>query len=568
MMLHHTDSLWEGLGDTFSGDAIAMAMWCKEDGVPLHNIVLNIQPSTPPPTRSSSSNDDEVGRFPDMPISIDCIEHSEACEWLLHHRIASSMEMAGGLLAKLVLMGILQVVHGSTLNHATFYRPIDEWSVDAIGNNYEIRAMGSGQIGRSWYVPPTSMTMLSLSIIPELMNGSYYHLINTSLPLGKLSKKIELEQSLWVGKRGAQYLWESLRGEGWLITTISGTTPCILQENGGLDNFKLSVINRKTSKIDAMGGRKHMSKGTYLSTKHLPKNHLTAAADMNPMDYQDGGDFDHLSKFHDLDKHEHQYSIMNHSLSSSLTSWISTPYGETIWFHLFRNGLFRKSFLPHRFVCALQIDLMDLKDCYPPQTNLFGSMFGGNTPSVLVYATLKLRRRSAYENMDADEDVTRSPHTLLTTTKRVFTHAPSGGHHHSGGVTKGTWGDLALLRFSLPEILLDYMGIRKDPSLDEVDRGGDRMISSEHKGEEMDDDQLYKSRHRSPSISLKSKCSPPMGEGWMVRDEDLEYYPSLQYLMARTLPEMISSVDSLSASHPPEVFIFLLLWCYQLNFFL
>lgn len=105
-------------------------------------------------------------------------------------------------------------------------------------------------------------------------------------------------------------------------------------------------------------------------------------------------------------------------------------FDNSIRQHLYRNSLFRRLFLPQRFMALIQVELLDLKNLTSP----------GGSLSLTVYALLRLKRPRSTAPLT----------TKARTLDSVATHPAKLGKA-IGPNAPASWGSLVRFRFPLPE---------------------------------------------------------------------------------------------------------------------
>jgi len=259
-----------------------------------------------------------------------CFFASEAAEWL--HRIGfeDSHQLAYEKLKQLELKRIIERVEiqDSLPNQwqNVFYRFVDEWEVEPV-----IEASGGilrkGPLGRTWYCPVSSQDT----------EGPFNKLLREAIPVN------------------VSHIWSMLRGESWLIQTVSSAHyPTIAQGD------------------------------------------LVAPQSLAGLD----------------------------------------PYSTCIAKHLYRNLMFTRLKMPHRYMALVQVELLDLKKLAP-------------TPSpnkMEVYAVLRLQRRGSSVVLS---NKTRTLDSIMIQPKKIVTDSNS---------QSTPWGGKAAFRFALPEAYLRLEG--------------------------------------------------------------------------------------------------------------
>ena len=126
---------------------------------------------------------------------------------------------------------------------------------------------------------------------------------------------------------------------------------------------------------------------------------------------------------------------------TSSTLGASDPYHSCLARHLYRNALFERISMPHRFVAVLQIDTFALKDLSPHKY-----MSGVASTPIEVYAVAKLvRTRSGrkYESKALTD-------TLVTPARKI----EAGKQDVSSQPSEYSWREQGVLRFPLPDRVL------------------------------------------------------------------------------------------------------------------
>lgn len=122
------------------------------------------------------------------------------------------------------------------------------------------------------------------------------------------------------------------------------------------------------------------------------------------------------------------------------------PYHLCISRYLFRNALFKRVYLPHRFVAMIQIDTFVLKDLAPHKFKA-----GVVSAPIEVYGVLRLIRSGGGGGVKKSDalkkgscDIVVTPSRRAETAKSASTSQPS----------EYLWREQAVLRFPLPESIL------------------------------------------------------------------------------------------------------------------
>lgn len=128
---------------------------------------------------------------------------------------------------------------------------------------------------------------------------------------------------------------------------------------------------------------------------------------------------------------------VNTELKSS-TLGAADPYHSSLARHLYRNVLFSRLVMPHRFVAVLQIDTFALKDLAPHKF-----MAGVASAPIEVYAVLRIVRSSSKRQ----ENKKSLPDTLVTPVRKIEPMK----HQPSSQPSEYSWREQAVMRFPLPD---------------------------------------------------------------------------------------------------------------------
>jgi len=125
---------------------------------------------------------------------------------------------------------------------------------------------------------------------------------------------------------------------------------------------------------------------------------------------------------------------------TSSTLGASDPYHSCLARHLYRNALFERIAMPHRFVAVLQIDTFALKDLSPHKY-----ISGVASTPIEVYAVARLVRSGGRKSeTKALTDTLVTPARKIEANKQDVTSQPS----------EYSWREQGVLRFPLPDTVL------------------------------------------------------------------------------------------------------------------
>lgn len=148
-----------------------------------------------------------------------------------------------------------------------------------------------------------------------------------------------------------------------------------------------------------------------------------------------------ISTTHEQGERETGGPIITELTSTALGA--SDPYHSCLARHLYRNALFSRLCMPHRFVAVLQVDTFALKDLSPQKF-----MAGVASAPIEVYAILRLVRSSgkwkASEHRRTLADTIVTPARKIEPNKQLVTSQPS----------EYSWREQAVMRFPLPDRVL------------------------------------------------------------------------------------------------------------------
>jgi hypothetical protein len=148
-----------------------------------------------------------------------------------------------------------------------------------------------------------------------------------------------------------------------------------------------------------------------------------------------------ISTAHEQGEREAGGPVVTELTSSTLGA--SDPYHSCLARHLYRNALFSRLNMPHRFVAVLQIDTFALKDLAPQKF-----MSGVASTPIEVYAVLRLVRSGgksrSSDSSRALADTLVTPARKIEANKQVVTSQPS----------EYAWREQAVMRFPLPDRVL------------------------------------------------------------------------------------------------------------------
>ena len=148
-----------------------------------------------------------------------------------------------------------------------------------------------------------------------------------------------------------------------------------------------------------------------------------------------------ISTAHEQGEREAGGPVVTELTSSTLGA--CDPYHSCLARHLYRNALFSRLNMPHRFVAVLQIDTFALKDLAPQKF-----MSGVASTPIEVYAVLRLvrsgGRSKSSDGNRALADTLVTPARRIEANKVVVTSQPS----------EYAWREQAVMRFPLPDRVL------------------------------------------------------------------------------------------------------------------
>jgi hypothetical protein len=148
-----------------------------------------------------------------------------------------------------------------------------------------------------------------------------------------------------------------------------------------------------------------------------------------------------ISTAHEQGEREAGGPIITELTSSALGA--SDPYHSCLARHLYRNALFSRLCMPHRFVAVLQVDTFALKDLSPQKF-----MAGVASTPIEVYAILRLVRSTgkwkASEHRRTLADTIVTPARKIDPNKQLVASQPS----------EYAWREQAVMRFPLPDRVL------------------------------------------------------------------------------------------------------------------
>lgn len=205
-------------------------------------------------------------------------------------------------------------------------------------------------------------------------------------------------------KRQLVSLWETLKAESWLVTAISSTSA---EESTNADSASLSASQPPLlSRVPSTGTEYTESEPS------PPRRHLFSASDGIWRSTNGSGDETYLS-----------------CLSR----------------HMFRNALFHRLGLPHRFTVSVQVDIFGLKEVGSKD----GFSFVHMTSGIELYGILRLGRKKK-PNL-SHINLVKAPIDGSTVTKPAHAELlklPGGSHG-----TEYTWRERTKFKFSFPEEL-------------------------------------------------------------------------------------------------------------------
>lgn len=148
-----------------------------------------------------------------------------------------------------------------------------------------------------------------------------------------------------------------------------------------------------------------------------------------------------ISTAHEQGERESGGPVIAELSSSALGA--SDPYHSCLARHLYRNALFSRLCMPHRFVAVLQVDTFALKDLSPQKF-----MAGVASTPIEVYAILRLVRSTgkwkASEHRRTLADTIVTPARKIEPNKQLVASQPS----------EYAWREQAVMRFPLPDRVL------------------------------------------------------------------------------------------------------------------
>jgi hypothetical protein len=148
-----------------------------------------------------------------------------------------------------------------------------------------------------------------------------------------------------------------------------------------------------------------------------------------------------ISTAHEQGEREAGGPIITELTSTALGA--SDPYHSCLARHLYRNALFSRLCMPHRFVAVLQVDTFALKDLSPQKF-----MAGVASTPIEVYAILRLVRSTgkwkASEHRRTLADTIVTPARKIEPNKQLVASQPS----------EYAWREQAVMRFPLPDRVL------------------------------------------------------------------------------------------------------------------
>ncbi len=148
-----------------------------------------------------------------------------------------------------------------------------------------------------------------------------------------------------------------------------------------------------------------------------------------------------------IDQAERESGGPEAAVDASITGLsVNDPYHRCISRYLYRNALFRRVYLPHRFVAMIQVDTFVLKDLAPHKFKA-----GVASAPIEVYGVLRLIRSGGgggVKKTDALKkgfsDIVVTPSRRAETARTASTSQPS----------EYLWREQAVLRFPLPDSVL------------------------------------------------------------------------------------------------------------------
>jgi hypothetical protein len=234
----------------------------------------------------------------------------------------------------------------------------------------------------------------------------------------------ELDEEEEEFKRKLVSLWETLKAESWLVTTISSTTTSVSTEEPSLgtvgalsQSVGSSHSDRPASWVRASAANISASASTgevtgAESESSPPRRHILSASDGIWRSTDGSGDETYLS-----------------CLSR----------------HMFRNALFHRLGLPHRFTVSVQVDIFGLKEVGSKD----GFSFVHMTSGIELYSIIRLGRKKK-SNL-TQINLVKAPIDGSTVTKPVHAELlklPGVSHG-----TEYTWRERTKFKFGFPEEL-------------------------------------------------------------------------------------------------------------------
>lgn len=300
-----------------------------------------------------------------------------------------------------------------------YYRYRDPWEVHVADTSSHISATDFIRYGRNRYksvvnncggnvLAPMIKTFKryrerALSVTEQLQR-------RTSLALTPNKPgSTELDEEEEEFKRKLVSLWETLKAESWLVTTISSTST----EDQSVSAVGDVVLGTGVDRVSV--SRAHSTgddAATIDSECSPPRRHLLAANDGIWRSTNGSGDETYLS-----------------CLSR----------------HMFRNALFHRLGLPHRFTVSVQVDIFGLKEVGSKD----GFSFVHMTSGIELYGILSLGRKRR-PNL-SQINLVKAPIDGSTVTKPAHAELlklPSGSHG-----TEYTWRERTKFKFAFPEEL-------------------------------------------------------------------------------------------------------------------
>ena len=122
------------------------------------------------------------------------------------------------------------------------------------------------------------------------------------------------------------------------------------------------------------------------------------------------------------------------------------PYHLCITRYLYRNALFKRDMLPHRFVAMIQVDTFVLKDLAPHKFKA-----GVVSAPIEVYGVLRLIRSGGGEGVKKSDALKKGSCDIVVTSSRRAETAKTAS---TSQPSEYLWREQAVLRFPLPESIL------------------------------------------------------------------------------------------------------------------